>query len=326
VCQAERRHSKSADKRGAVGIRVEGTGWRCFQCEATGDVIDFVAYALEGKRFGELRGEAPGRVEAWCRKYLALPRVEAKGPAAGDAAGPRPPPPLREVVGFWNVCTSVDRVPEIAAWLESKRIDPATIADLDLARAIPMGAPLPAWAARANITWLQGGYRLVVQLVDGFGAVRSVRARHIYGGNPKSLAPTDHGTAGLVMACGLARQMLGTGKRPEWWGEAPLRIEIAEGEKKWLMRAALAAQRGEHAPACIGTESGAWKQAHADRIPDGAEVFVATDADKQGAIYATDVVRTLAARIRAGLVQVELRDEHVLSGTAESLRVEVRAT
>jgi hypothetical protein len=37
ACNADRRHPSRRDRRGAIGVRHDGRGWQCFECEATGD-------------------------------------------------------------------------------------------------------------------------------------------------------------------------------------------------------------------------------------------------------------------------------------------------
>ena len=43
-------------------------------------------------------------------------------------------------------------------------------------------------------------------------------------------------------------------------------------------------------------------RAHADRLPDGAHVIIATDDDEAGGRYAETIVETLAQRIRSGAI------------------------
>jgi hypothetical protein len=336
ACGADRRHSKTGDKRGAVGIERDGKGWRCFQCDASGDALHFVAYALHGHRFNELADTGKAAVRDWCCRWLGLDDSSSITPRAKPVSRPVAPPkaraepepvypPAGEVTRFWGSCVRVDAVPEVRNWLDSKRIDAGVVADRDLARAIPNGLRLPEWAAIRGVPWGQGGYRLVAPIVDALGAVRSIRARQVFGGSPKSLAPSGYQSARLLFACGLARQVLATGKVPEWWTDQALRFEIAEGEKKWLMRATLASDANEYAPACIAVESGSWQPEHAARIPDGASVFIATDPDETGARYATTIVQSLAPRIISKAVRVELRAEHTLHVADGSIAVKVRS-
>lgn len=46
ACNAEQRGS--ADRRGPVGLRPDGTGWRCFRCDASGDAPELASYKLHG--------------------------------------------------------------------------------------------------------------------------------------------------------------------------------------------------------------------------------------------------------------------------------------
>jgi hypothetical protein len=345
ACNAERRHTKSSDKRGAVGVRPDGAGWHCFQCDTSGDALDFVAYVQAGKALAELSDSGKADVREWCSRWLGL---ELGHPGSGSAhrtamplpvAAPRPPPkpepppnypPADEVAAFWDGCQRVDAVPKVAEWLASKRLSAQDVADRDLARALPPTAAPPPWArvpwARiGDAPWSMRGYLLIAPLYDAHGVWRSVLARNVIGREPKSVAATGYERRGLVLACGLARQVLATAQRPEWWpADLPLRFEVAEGEKKFCLRATLRSDAAEHAPAVFGVESGSWKAEHAARIPDGSSVFIATDADDAGAKYATDIVRSLRARIVSGAVVVELHPDLELAPNTDNPTVRVR--
>ena len=43
ACGGERRHASRRDRRGAIGIRKDDRGWRCHECDSSGDAIDLVA-------------------------------------------------------------------------------------------------------------------------------------------------------------------------------------------------------------------------------------------------------------------------------------------
>jgi len=325
-CSADKRHTKNGDRRGAVGLERNGRGWRCHQCDASGDALHFVAYARHGQRFSELADSSKVDVREWCCAWLGIwptdessPRQSATSvptkipslPAAVEEPTLIYPPP-NEVTAVWNACVRVDQVPEVGDWLRSKRIDPVAVADADLARAIPLGAALPSWAALRASSWADAGYRLVAPIVDAGGTVRSLRVRNVLGGEPKSLAPRGYQSARLLFACNLTRQLLAAGTAPEWWLSRCGRIEICEGEKKFLQRTTRFSDADECVPAVIGIESGAWTGAFAARIPTGCTVFVATDPNGAGASYATKIVTSLHARIGDGSLEVQLRDEFEL--------------
>lgn len=344
ACNAQRRHTKTRDKRGAAGLRRDGRGWHCFQCDASGDALDFVALHRGGKRWRELAESGKADVRTWCMRWLGLessgsgPR-QMQRPSRPFQPTPEPPPqypPIAEVDALWSSCMRVTEVPEVDTWLRSKRIDPQAVADRDIARAMhpDAHAGLPKLARyRAQdgslSSWAHGGYLLIAQLVDAQGAVRSVLARNVRGDDPKSRAATGFERRGLVLACSLVREVLATGQRPSWWPvELPLRFEVCEGEKKWSMRIAERSDAAENAPGVIGIESGSWTDELAARIPDGSSVFIATDCNNAGALYATRIVRSLESRVRSKAVRVELRREfsiHHDANTKGGLTVRVRS-
>ena len=64
ACKAQ--HRGSSDRRGAVGVRTDDKGWRCFACDRAGDGVDLLAYhvldapmvALNRDQFAEVRSKA----------------------------------------------------------------------------------------------------------------------------------------------------------------------------------------------------------------------------------------------------------------------------
>ncbi len=221
-------------------------------------------------------------------------------------------PPINEVSYFWNLCAPVTVDAEIAHWLNQKRcLEPQTIADADLARVLPSSTQqLPKWAGfRSGRLWSATDYRLVIPLFDDIGQMRSVVARHVpdppQDGPPKSLGVLGFERRGLVMANGLAQQVLQLGTTPQWWNnDIPLRVVITEGEIDYLAWS-IEKYAPDQTPAVIGVVQGSWKDDHALRIPDGAVVTIATDLDYEGNKYAESIVATFASRMRNGRLQVK---------------------
>jgi len=322
ACNAAKRHTKSRDKRGAVGVRSDGSGWRCFQCDEAGDALDFVAWHVGGGRFRELPEHRKLEVRGWCSAWLGLGGPSHVAPLRPStpplpAAEPEPPPnypPAGEVAALWAACVRVDAHADVSRWLYDRRIVAADVADRDLARALPPDVhprDLPAWAR-----WWLPDHELVVQLVDAHGVVRSAVGRSLRP-NPelKTAPPFVHGAptfqkGGLVFACGLARQVLARGQPPEWWpSDVQLQLYVTEGEKKWCMRSTVCGDSDEYAPAAIGVGSGSWTEEMAARIPDGSVVYVTTDHNEAGANYATKIVRSLCNR---SAIQIVLRPGYSL--------------
>jgi len=133
---------------------------------------------------------------------------------------------------------------------------------------------------------------------------------------PGKRPPTGYRRGGLVMACGLGRQVLDLGALPKWWDpEAEFRAVIAEGETDFLTWCTGDSNAALFAPATFGIFSGSWTQAIADRIPDGATVVIATDTDPldkskperkpAGDIYAEKIIQTVTERMNAHRIKVE---------------------
>ena len=276
ACGATRRGSQ--DRR--LPVSAVGTGgWRCWACGATGSTVDLVAYALEGARYSG----GMTRVREWFGGSVevdALPRAQAPTPERRLGRG--------DVDRFLALTAPVEDDAEVAGWL-ARRLGGASAAVCSLVRALPVGAPVPEWARYRGESWGGTGHRAIVPAWDAGGQAVGVRARLVRSTSsaPKTLPPAGYGCGGLVLACPLGVAMLR--------GEAAVsRVVICEGEPAWL--AWVAASPATAPWAVFGVGSGWWSQAHADRVPAGARVLVATDHDEAGQRYAEQVTRTLHGR------------------------------
>jgi Toprim-like len=301
ACGAQRRHASRGDRRGAVGVRRDGLGARCFACGTGFDSLDLVAFHLGGARLRDLPVHRRIEVREWCQRrasggYSALPlAVEPTEPP------PRPStivertseyPPHEEVNVLWCACSRVDVDPEANAYLQSRGLDATCIADRDLARVLAASG-LPRWACSWAAT-----HKIVVPLFDADGVMRSLLARSIDRNSPrKSLAPSGFARSGLIMSDLLGRQLLQRGAAPEWWlDDRELRVVVAEGEIDVLVWATWFSEADEHAPAVFGLVSGSWTDEIAMRVPSDATVVIATDNDAAGDKYANRVAETLDNR------------------------------
>lgn len=292
ACGAERRHAARRDRRGALGVRHDGTGWRCMDCDCSGDVIDLVAFVVRGKRYRELSDAGRNEVRDWCIRYTGT-EFDTMPPASE----PPPPsyPPEAEVRSLWDACLSVEADEGTRGYLDSRRIDLRKVSDFNLARALPLGElGLPSWAQ----LWVRSGHRLIVPLYDRRGLQRSVLARSLdRDAERKSLAPQGFGRSQLVMSCGFGRWLLANGQWPEWWPRSrELRVVIAEGEIDFLFCAGQWSDAAEYAPATYGIMSGSWSRDMAARVPDRCIVVVATDNDEAGDRYAALIAESFTGR------------------------------
>ncbi len=100
---------------------------------------------------------------------------------------------------------------EVAGYLEARCLDPTEVEARNLARAVPLGARLPAWARFQGKPWTSSGHRLVVPLYSASGTLESLHARSVLPNVPssdKAASPAGAEVRGLVMTCLLARLML----------------------------------------------------------------------------------------------------------------------
>lgn len=320
ACAATTRHPSKRDRRGAVGIRRDGRGWHCHECEQSGDGLDLIAWKMFGRRCPSLTESELGELQTWIRERLHA----GSAPSTGERTREESPPPpcypaASEVVAVWQRCARVDEDAHVGSYLESRAIDPVRVADLDLARALPSNGDTPAWASkwdideRRAVSWRESGHVLIVPLFDQHGVMRSCLARCVRKASLKSLAPAAFERRGLLMADGLARQVLATGERPEWWPNTQeLRLVVAEGEPDHLTIATSWADSDEFAPACLGLVAGSWAPEFALRIPNSPRVVVviATHSDKSGDKYAETVAQSFAGRA------VRLERKHWLESEA----------
>lgn len=303
------RGTERRDNRGAVGVSKRNLGgWQCHQCGETGDAAHFVALSLLGAKLGVLGASESGEVREWCEAFLG---ITGGGPAyvppPAEPEGPRYPD-ADELAELWSRARPVVDDPQVATFLERTRaIDPAAVALEDLARALPEDEPGFPWAGfRSGRTWGSSGFRLLVPLFDAAGVHRSVIARRVRAGSataPKGVSPSGFERSGLLMADAGARAVLEGGSAyVQALGPLP-RLVVTEGEIDYLTVATEPA-RGE-AYGSFGVVQGSWTAAVADRVPDGARLVLALDADDAGEELARRVFEPLEARARAGKIRIE---------------------
>jgi hypothetical protein len=315
ACNAERRHTKSGDKRLAADVTPNGRGWHCYQCEAKGDALDVVAYRMRGVRFRELGDAARDEVRAWCARewsdvaeLLDAAARRAPAPALPPLPAPTATPdapleyPTADALALWDACVPVKDDAEVLRYLAAPRAEGgrgivnAASLPPHIARALPPDAR-PAWTthrpdpAAPAATWAETGHRLVLPTYDAGGVHRSVLARAIV---PTSRKSTVKGRrSGLVLANGRACGVL-RGNPLKLTSDGERRIIIAEGEIDWLT---WVARGGE---TVLGIMAGSWTPELAARLPDGALLVVRTDADDAGVQYAQNILDSVRDRVKCG--------------------------
>lgn len=187
----ERTRSRE-DTRGPVGQSRGRDGrerWRCYRCDAGGDVVALLAAV----RWGSVPSRGDPRwpeLVTELRARYGIPGAGRPGPFPGRVAPSTPAeppapayPPAAEVAALWAACEPVTAAGlDVRAWLEVRRgLSVDALAALDLVRLMPRGpGPFPAWVptlGRAELA--RRLYPLAVPLYDAAGELRSLRWRAV---------------------------------------------------------------------------------------------------------------------------------------------------
>lgn len=270
---------------------------KCWGCGFTGDVLTLVAkvHGLDMRRgFADvlaITADLAGRFDLLDEiRGVGAPERRA-APVRLPEAPPEPErdyPPADEIAALWEAAGSVAEDADAVAHLLGRKLDPALVARMDLARVLNRKMAtdrLPDWATFGGAWWRDTGHRMLVRVYDSDGEWRSVRAwRIVEGKSPKRLPPARHKAAGLVLANERGARMLrGEG--------GVVRVIIVEGEPDFLTWSTLATNA-----TVLGVLSGSWTEAMAARVPYGSEVLIRTHLDDAGEKYAKQIFDTVRDR------------------------------
>lgn len=323
-------HRGREDRRGPIGIRRDGKGWRCHRCDAHGDASALVLAHATGSTSATSDGWSRARDLAERVGLVAAPgepvgrAVRSSGPgpaparpalpAAPGKADERPGVPVPELAAWWSGLPRLSEPLALPAvdWLRSRALDPEAVAVLDLARGWPAGCEwAPEWATVRGRTWTEAGVVAVLPAFGPTGEIAGLRARRTGSEAPKEVAPRGSVVRGTVLADPVARWLLRVGPTakagdvvpgtPWRWSGA---LVVVEGVPDFLTHATAPSRPGkDRTAAVVGVWSGGWTPELGARLPAEVVVVVAVHGDATGEKYANDVRRTLPAGCRVEVVR-----------------------
>ncbi len=306
LCSAATRHTKTKDKRGALGLRQDGRGWRCFQCDAHGDAAKLAAAVVCGtttpppERWADVRRRCAelGLCEPDPRDTGAAPAV-AYVPPPPRVMEEAPPvrPPASELRALWDAALPLDAVPsweggaawcgDVRTYIASRGFDVMTLAGLDVARILPpkAGDGTAWWPAGWADRW-----RLAVLAYEANGEPATLQARAVDGSTtgPKTRNPLGLEVRGALFADGLGRAVLaGTFTGPG--------IVVVEGLTDFLTASQLVTEfRPEARPAVLGVVAGSAAALAGVCVAERVRLNVLTDNDDTGDRYFKAVAGALS--------------------------------
>jgi hypothetical protein len=277
----------------SVTVGRDGTlRFRCFGCQATGDVLTLVATVHDLDLRNDFKevllaaAELAGLTQIVDELNDRKPYTPRPLPELPEPGPERDYPDAAEVAALWALGGSVLDDPASGGHLIGRGLDARAVASLDLLRALPTVVALPTWARYRGRPWTESGHRMIARVYDASGAPRSVRAWRVEGeAAAKRLPPGGHKATGLVLANRLGQEIL-TGKR-----STPTVVVVAEGEPDWAVCSTAWSRL-----AVFGITSGSWSDDFAQRIPMGSEVIVRTHNDPAGDKYAATVIESVRKR------------------------------
>lgn len=289
-CKTEQRGSD--DRRGPVGTRPDGQGWRCFRCDATGDQIDMLALGWLGGRMRELTPEQRTQLrdrcstQGWCsledthrssapavrkmqevgRKPAQTPQPQQPTPQSGGPFGWRPEMPDECVAAMWS-----DDGAQVLAYMQGRGFSEET---------------LRHWRVGAHLIRASDGRVLeqyvALPVLDAKGIAMNMRFRSVPGACLRCAgAGCDRCKAGQVkkvyLRCpGAATTMFGVHQLD---GDPSSEVIITEGEMDVLALW----QYGLRANVVTGTAgAGTWLDEWLDTLEPYRSFLIAYDADDAG--------------------------------------------
>jgi len=304
ACEVERRGS--SDKRLPIGVFRYGEDefWRCFHCQAKGDIIDLVSYKICGMASKDLSSY----VEV--KEFFQLRNYSSEFMAADNSQAPKKEwPPMDDIKKIKTAMTEtilskLDHE-DVNKFLRSRRLWPHK---MDRVSLFPDSFPYEELTKVTTSTgkemnfwprvWAHK-YPIFVPLYDVTGTMRSFQGRAIKKDvSPKSMCPAGYSMQGLFFANSSTLEFLRNKTQFQ-------RFWIVEGEIDFLTM-----DQQVNDPV-IGIKNSSISALAGIQFPKDADIIVCTHNDEAGEKYAKKIGKILhrySGYVRLILPQGDLND------------------
>lgn len=286
ACNADRTGTK--DARFPMG-RVKGsnnpTGWRCFACAAGGDLMDLVAFSIEGCKFRETQDKT--RI----KEFFDIKNFESLKVKTPEKERLPEEDLNRLFQSMENRTVPAANNRHVNEYLRERFIDPKDVREaavfcshfnyLSLKKVYTSsGKLMPFWP----YAWARD-YPICVPLYDYSGKAKSFQGRAVkkLEHGRKTMCPIGFSMSGLVFACrNTVRYLRGEESFKKFW--------IVEGEIDFLTLKSMP----DFKDICvIGIKNGSIPFFKEMKFPAAAEVVIATDNDEKGNEYAIKIAQEI---------------------------------
>jgi len=292
-------------KRGPVGFSRSEVAWTCYQCDAKGDVVDFISQHFFQQPLRNLDKAQRSVVRDWFAEQgyctpSGVPSHVQPDPTTRPPVTPPPTkgyvrPPTDELEDLWSQTLTVEAALEqhanwgnrLGKWMIDRRFAPKLLDTTKCVRILPLpnDYKYPEWFPHQ---W-GGIYRIAAPCFESDGTFASIHCRSVNyakGRQPsgsKTRWPTGYEAGGLLMANQQAQDLMKGVRSQSIDG-----LLICEGITDF-MRACEQAHRESLQLAIVAGTSGSYKALAKINIPKELKVFIATDTDDSGDDYASEI-------------------------------------
>lgn len=210
----------------ALIVRRDTCEWQCSIDGERGGPIAFL-YRAQGGKGPPNREVYLEVIEELAARCGVCPPMQSSAAVAASSEAER----------LWKFAHPLDEDTTAARWFEALGLNPITVVNLDLVRALPQGIELPRWAGFEIdghwYPWPCAGRRLVIPLINRSGRIHGLKFFGPFAIQEDARSRSGSGET-LVMADAIASLVLATGQPPAFWGSRCLTIIVTAGVHDFL--------------------------------------------------------------------------------------------